>query len=252
MPSPILLHLPHASKTIPDDLRHEILLSDRDLQDEINRLTDHATDLIFTKAFPRSDFVAFPISRLVVDPERFPNDSEEPMSAVGMGALYTHGSLRQLIRRTPDFEKREHLLKRFYEPHHHRLTTAVDRNLEKYGKCVIIDGHSFPTQALPYELNQAASRPDFCLGTDYFHTPEELVQIVEEELQQFGLSTTRDEPFSGTIVPTKHYHKDQRVQSLMIEINRGLYLREDYSIDSEKTKKLIRVLEHVEQMLKDR
>jgi len=38
----------------------------------------------------------------------------------------------------------------------------------------------------------------------------------------------------------------------MIEINRGLYLREDYSIDSEKTKKLIHVLEHVEQMLKDR
>ena len=40
----------------------------------------------------------------------------------------------------------------------------------------------------------------------------------------------------------KHYQKDQRVQSLMIEINRWLYLGEDYSVDSERTKTLVSVL----------
>lgn len=29
----------------------------------------------------------------------------------------------------------------------------------------------------------------------------------------------------------KHYRKDERVQSLMIEINRWLYLGEDYSVN---------------------
>ncbi len=97
--------------------------------------------------------------------------------------------------------------------------------------CLIIDGHSFPALPLPYELNQTAFRPDFCLGTDDFHTSEELVARFEKILESCGYSTARDQPFSGTIVPMKHYRKDQRVQLLVIEINCWLYLGEDYSVD---------------------
>ena len=50
-------------------------------------------------------------------------------------------------------------------------------------------------------------------------------------------------------MPMKHYNKDQRVQSLMIEINRWLYLGEDYSVDSERTKTLIEVLRRVGEVL---
>ena len=85
--------------------------------------------------------------------------------------------------------------------------------------CLIIDGHSFPALPLPYELNQRTFQPDFCIGTDDFHTSEELVATVEKELERLGYSTARDQPFSGTIVPMKHYQKDRRIQSLMIEIN---------------------------------
>jgi N-formylglutamate amidohydrolase len=58
------------------------------------------------------------------------------------------------------------------------------------------------------------------------------LEAIEAVLQRLGYSTARNEPFSGTIIPLKHYRKDQRVQSLMIEINRKLYLNEDYSVDS--------------------
>ncbi len=43
----------------------------------------------------------------------------------------------------------------------------------------------------------------------------------------------------------KHYHKDRRVQSLMTEINRWLYLVEEYSVDSEMLEMLIEPLRHV-------
>ena len=49
----------------------------------------------------------------------------------------------------------------------------------------------------------------------------------------------------------KHYRKDQRVQSLMIEVNRWLYLGEDYSVDSERTKTLVSVLRRVVEGLED-
>ena len=117
--------------------------------------------------------------------------------------------------------------------------------------CLIIDGHSFPALPLPYELNQTAFRPDFCLGTDDFHTSEELVERVETILESCGYSTARDQPFSGTIVPMKYYRKDHRVQSLMIEINRWLYLAEDYSVDSERIETLVSVLRRVGEVLEN-
>ena len=65
------------------------------------------------------------------------------------------------------------------------------------------------------------------------------------------IPTAREQPFSGTIVSMKHYRKDRRVQSLMIEINRWLYLGEDYSVDSERSKTLVSVLSRVAEGLKD-
>ena len=115
--------------------------------------------------------------------------------------------------------------------------------------CLIIDGHSFPALPLPYELNQTAFRPDFCLGTDEFHTPEELVAKFEKIFESCGYSTAQGQPFGGTIVPMKHYQKDQRVQSLMIEINLWLYLGENYSVDSERVGSLIGVLRRIGEVL---
>ena len=53
--------------------------------------------------------------------------------------------------------------------------------------CLIVDGHSFPALPLQYELQQTAFRPDFCLSTDEFHTPEELVAKIEKILGSFWL-----------------------------------------------------------------
>ena len=42
--------------------------------------------------------------------------------------------------------------------------------------------------------------------------------------KSLGLSVGLDWPYSGTIVPTLYYKKDNNVNSIMIEINRKLYL----------------------------
>ena len=110
MSSPIVLHLPHASTIIPEDLRDDFMLADEELREELNRITDHVTDQIFQQAFPAAQAIVFPVSRLVVDPERFSDDSQEPMSRVGMGVTYTRGSLRQPLRKQLPKAKRQELL----------------------------------------------------------------------------------------------------------------------------------------------
>ena len=130
MISSLVLHIPHASTEIPPDLRDTFLLSQQELQVEINRITDHATELIFQQAFPAAPAAVFPISRLVVDPDRFCDDSKEPMSRVGMGVIYTRGTLRQKLLEAPSPSVRQELLDQFYHPHHRKLEEIMDQALE--------------------------------------------------------------------------------------------------------------------------
>ena len=75
-----VIHLPHASTIIPAAVRPELLLSDQDLTLEVLRMTDHLTDELVATALSTAQRVCFPVSRLVLDPERFPIDADEPMS----------------------------------------------------------------------------------------------------------------------------------------------------------------------------
>jgi N-formylglutamate amidohydrolase len=79
----MILHIPHSSHIIPENLREQIVLSDADLTAELTLMTDAFTDELFS--LPRTTTIRFPVSRLVVDVERFPDDAQEPMSKVGMG-----------------------------------------------------------------------------------------------------------------------------------------------------------------------
>lgn len=79
---------------------------------------------------------------------------------------------------------------------------------------------------MPYELNKDKNRPDVCLGTDEFHTSKELVKLAENYLSSKNFTTSVNIPFAGSFVPEKHYLKDKRVKSIMIEISRSLYMDE--------------------------
>jgi N-formylglutamate amidohydrolase len=219
-----IIHVPHASTRVPDDVRGQFVLSQAELQAELDRVTDHFTDELFAVADHVATPVRFPVSRLVVDPERFENDELEPMSARGMGVIYTRTTLQTPLRGRTSDPEREDLLDRFYRPHHRELAATVDRTLSQHGRCLIIDAHSFPTRPLPYELDQDPNRPDICIGTDAFHTPQWLRDLARQAFMTLGYSVQVDRPFAGALVPSPHYRSDRRVSSVMIEINRGRYM----------------------------
>jgi N-formylglutamate deformylase len=227
MTSGAVLHVPHSSSEIPSDIRDRIRLSDAELGAELLRMTDWYTDELFNCATLGLPSVVFPVSRLVVDPERFESDDEERMAQVGMGVIYQKTSHGSVLRFAPTGEERTGLLTRFYRPHHQSLTMEVERLLGAHGQALIIDCHSFPSRPLPYELDQNSSRPDICLGTDSFHTPAALLSLANGEFIARGYSIAVDRPFSGALVPSKHYLKDSRVSAIMIEVNRSVYMDEE-------------------------
>ena len=221
-----VIHIPHAARLIPHDVRRDLLLNDTSLEVELGRLTDHDTDVLFSVPSSEAAPVIYPVSRLVVDPERFVDDAAEVMTSRGMGVVYTRTSDQAPLRGGVTPGQRNALLERFYYPHHQRLTATVAAAVDTYGRCLIVDAHSFPSAPLPYELDKESKRQDICIGTDGFHTPRWLCQLAVKIFKDLGLTVAIDRPFSGTIVPAAFFGCDLRVLSIMVEVNRGVYMDE--------------------------
>ncbi|MCQ4213249.1 N-formylglutamate amidohydrolase [Streptomyces longispororuber] len=225
--SPVLLHVPHGSRAVPPRVRSGLLLDDAALAREVDLITDAHTQEIAARAAGAAPLRPWQFvnerSRLVVDPERFPDEREE-MRAVGMGAVYTRTTHRAPLRPEPPADEAE-LLAAYFAPYAEAMTRAVDDRLAATGRAVIIDVHSYPSRALPYELHGTGPRPPVCLGTDPFHTPDELLALARDAFAPLG-DIALDTPFAGTYVPLRHYGRDRRVSALMLELRRDVYLDE--------------------------
>lgn len=212
----MILHIPRSSTNTQD---YEINNRCR----ELHRMTDHFTDELYQN--PNAIKIIFKLSRLICDVERFSDDKQESMSQFGMGVCYTTDSEGKVLREVTDEDKAE-ILKNHYHPHHKALEYAVDIELEKKETALIIDCHSFPDKAYYFNSDFEKVRPDICLGTDSFHTPKKLLEKVKSYFLSKGYHVSVDAPYSGTMVPLKHYKKEKNVHSLMIEVNRKLYMDE--------------------------
>ncbi len=221
----VILHIPHDSCVIPDDVRSQFLLSNEELEIELQRMTDHFTHALFATPHGDATVVRSPVSRLVVDVERFADDAQEPMAARGMGAIYEVTSHLAPLRRQLSLEERQALMRAWYRPHHERLEAAVAYALEMHGRCLVIDGHSFPGTPLPYEnADPAIGRPDICIGSDPYHTSATLERAFVEAFGRGGWRVAVNDPFAGALVPASRYRRDPRVTAVMVEVNRDLYL----------------------------
>jgi N-formylglutamate amidohydrolase len=242
----LVLHIPHASLDIP--FRDGYINDPVKIENEQLKLTDWYTDELF---FSSTDvMITAPFSRVFCDVERFENDAEEIMSTFGMGAVYTHFDNGENLRAvTPTLRNR--IMQDYYWEHHNKFTLAVTTELEKHGKCLIVDCHSYPSTPITRDLNQSPIRPDFNIGIDAFHTPQFIIDASVAFFEEKGYSLGVDWPYSGAIVPMNFYQKNPNVFSIMLEINRGLYLLEPSNEKSEQFTIIQQVVQEYLKMLKN-
>ena len=219
--TPVILHAPHGSRYIPEELKNTFLLSPAALETEKDLMTDHFTNDLVKSTSGASSLVN-ELSRFVVDVERFPDEREE-MLTVGMGAFYTQGSQKQQLRKKE--QTANPALRAFFDAYSDAFTELVQSTLDQHGRAVIIDVHSYPTKPLPYELHSSEPRPQLDIGADPTHTS---ALLIGEVIKAFGhLQSGINESFHGTYVPLKFYEaRDTRVQSVMLEFRRDTYMDE--------------------------
>lgn len=227
----IIVHIPHSSTKIPKLFQKEFIPEKENLRSELLCMTDWYTDELFS--CPDCLAVVHQYSRLVCDPERFLDPEEEIMWRKGMGMYYTRmsggGRLKREPLSSPEGLRAYGRALQIYRRHHSRLTEAVRRQLDQFDRALLIDGHSFSETVLPYEPkeNFQLVRPEICLGADPYFTPDPLLNAAKAYFTKAGLEVAVNTPFAGAIVPEPFYsQRDKRVRSLMIEVNRSLYMDE--------------------------
>ena len=222
--SPYVLHLPHAGISIPEQYRDDYLLDESELRENVYQYADYKTDeiSICMTASLKFNRVVNSYSRLFMDPERFFDDTQESMQVKhGLGWFYENAILEKKPLRTT---RNKVSVAPYYHDHHNRLEYVVEHKLKHFDTCTIIDCHSFSNER--YWFHDATlDLPDICIGFDAFHKDDVLVDTIKEVFKDYKVSINT--PYAGSMVPTKYYMKDARVKSVMIEINKKLYLEED-------------------------
>ena len=227
--APVVVHVPHAGTRFPGvastAFRPHI---DRDF--EIRKIADLHMDAIYGRirgtlaARGIEPFsVVNPNARLFMDPERFPDDREE-MNAVGMGVVYDNGYDLQPLYAAPLPEaERAHRIHAYYDPYTQALIDVTREAIDRFGRVLFVDLHSYATEALPCELHPDEGRPPLCIGLDgSIHDPDP-AHIAALEAR---FDSAINEPYHGTYVPSPWYRRDPRLRSIMLEVRKDQYMDE--------------------------
>ena len=212
------MHVPHSSREIPEIVRNEILLDDAALNAELDEMTDSDTDQLALQGMDLAGVTPWifinRLSRLVIDPERFPDD-REIMNSIGMGAVYSKTSSGVALR-TENPERDRQLLNEYFHPYAATFTELVESRLTEIRGITIIDVHSYRINEHQNGVNKGQRRPPICLGTDPFHTPQWLIDVAISSFTPAG-QVVLNEPYAGTYVPMEFYEKVHEVKSVMME-----------------------------------
>lgn len=223
----IIVHVPHAGDELSPELAESAIVPLEELKRQHNALKDsYVAGIIpdFT-----DDVIAFPLSRIFCDVERFTEG--EPMEKYGMGFCYSHGFDGTEIKRvTPALLDKT---MEYYAAHHSRFSEIC----RSTGKMLVIDLHSYSREIVPSEYIPADRvLPDICIGFDNGYFPSEYVDFAITCFEDRGFTVDVNYPYCGSFVPSEVMRDPGSFDclSVMVEINRDVFRRaenENYIAD---------------------
>ena len=214
--SKFIIHIPHSSLEVPKEFRGRLLVDDKYFEKENIFMSDYKIDEFIPKDYP--NIVKFNYSRMFCDVERYLDDSKEEMSKYGMGAIYIKDSNGDKFIKL-DKEYRQFVIDNYYKKHHNNLDLMVEKLLNKYNDCFIIDLHSFSDEFVNKMFNKN-NNPDICIGINKSNYDIDLLEKTINYFSSYGYSVMINYPYSGSIISNKY----PDVKSIMIEVNKRVYL----------------------------
>lgn len=195
----IVLNIPHSSI---NNFNSKEWDNSKKIIEYFNQMTDWFTDKLFypNPIFKNINPIIADYSRFYIDCERLEND---PLEKIGQGIIYTkYNDVNRIISN----EKIESLKLIYYE-YINKLKSMIN------DKTLLIDCHSF---------SNSLSNIDICIGfnNDWSRPNDKIIETIMDVFNGFKIAI--NEPYSNSISPILSFN----YQSVMIEVNKKLYMNE--------------------------
>lgn len=205
--NPVICNIPHSATYIPDWAAGDFTIPAEQLREIAEFMADKEVDRLFDFVDEETKVVSA-ISRVAVDMERYRNDEEEPMAKLGMGLFYTRDHNGTTIRKKG--ETYESCI-RIYDEYHRSFEEKTAACLEKAGRCIILDCHSFH-DGMKYTGFPAEQYPYVCIGFNE-KEPSAAALCIKKLFEKEGYSVKLNLPSEISITlrtaPQPPYHRRQ-------------------------------------------
>lgn len=175
------------------------------VNDCVNKWTDWYVDFLFggLSRHDNVEMVVFPYSRFVCDAERLKDD---PLNNEGNGIIYNRFDGYKRGALTDEQITR---IMGIWSKHQEKLANAImDENT------ILVDCHSFPSDV---------SDCNICIGhNEDWSYDKRIVDGVVKIFKNGGYTVEINKPYSNSITPLKDFH----YKSIMIEVNKHIYMNE--------------------------
>lgn len=207
MKLPLLISVPHAGLTVPEQVRPYCALT----SEQIARASDEGASEIYAIASEVAAFVTTDVACAIVDLNR----SQDNRTPDGVVKIHTSHNVPVYSEALPE-DLVQMLLERHYRPYHTQLTA-------KAGDAILgVDCHTMSAIGPPTARDRGCERPRVCLsnadGTCTQEWLDELAGCLEDE---FGNGVSLNRPFKGGHIIRAHSRELPWVQ---LELSRAEFL----------------------------
>lgn len=221
--SPIILSIPHAGITFPEDIQSklisEIAKQPEDTDWFVDTLYDFAPSLGITTIIAN-------YSRWVIDLNRNPqnqplyNDGRVITDIITLTDFNGNSIYKEnYIPDTNEIGRRKKL---YYDPYHQKIEELLQETKTEFGKALLFDAHSI--KKLVPGIHEEPF-PDLILGDNNETSAHpELIKTATSSLENKGYEFSHNYPFKGGYITRNFGRPEQNIHALQLEMAKTNYM----------------------------
>lgn len=236
---PLLVSVPHSGRVFPEEFfaitnrTLDELRTNEDLfvDELLDPLAEHGISTI--KANIARSFIDVNRDKIELDEKMFydyPADKiifENSRCRSGYGLIHRVCANGKPIYENPiSYIEVQARIKSVYDVYHKRLNFLVNKCVQKFGCCFLLDCHSMPSKIC--SIMGDDQKIDICLGDLFSQScPPSISEILCENLKKKGYEVLKNVPYSGAYTTFNYCQPRKKIYTLQLEINRSLYANEN-------------------------